>query len=334
MQDGVQSHQADAWDRFLQASRPDIGFKQSSWWAEFLAADGWGHFGVILKEAGVILGGARVLTYSFEPRTRFYYVPDGPVLPEGEADAEPVLQAVFEYVERKRREDPLVVSHLQLEPRWEKRPALTRGWREARTWFEPRSTLCVDLNLSEPALLAQMKPKGRYNIGVARRQGVTVVEDASVRGVDDFLAIYTETFARHGLDPKSSRHFHDLGGLLFGSDRGSLLFAEYRGARLATAWMVYFGNRATYLYGGSRLQHRNVMAPYLLHFESMRRAKARGHEWYDFYGIAPENEPDHRWAKFSAFKRKFGGQELRFVPSLDYIYDVDAYEAYRRWRRS
>jgi lipid II:glycine glycyltransferase (peptidoglycan interpeptide bridge formation enzyme) len=74
------------------------------------------------------------------------------------------------------------------------------------------------------------------------------------------------------------------------------------------------------------------MAPYLLHFEAMRRAKARGHRWYDFYGIAPHSQADHRWANISMFKRKFGGVELSFVPALDYIYNPASYEDYRRSR--
>jgi lipid II:glycine glycyltransferase (peptidoglycan interpeptide bridge formation enzyme) len=72
------------------------------------------------------------------------------------------------------------------------------------------------------------------------------------------------------------------------------------------------------------------MAPYLLHFEAIRAAKARGHKWYDFYGIAPKDKPDDRWAGFSVFKRKFGGVELNFVPALDHVYDPDGYEQFRK----
>ena len=70
------------------------------------------------------------------------------------------------------------------------------------------------------------------------------------------------------------------------------------------------------------------MAPYLLHFEIMRRAKSMGYEWYDLWGIAPENEPDHPWQNISVFKRKFGGRELNLVPTLDYVYDPVAYNRY------
>jgi lipid II:glycine glycyltransferase (peptidoglycan interpeptide bridge formation enzyme) len=81
--------------------------------------------------------------------------------------------------------------------------------------------------------------------------------------------------------------------LLSSLHQESVFFAEYQGLRLAAAVVEYFGRRATYFFGGSLDSHRHVMAPYLLHFEIMRRAKAMGREWYDLWGVAPENEPAH-----------------------------------------
>ena len=112
-----------------------------------------------------------------------------------------------------------------------------------------------------------------------------------------------------------------------------MFFAEYQGLRLAVAVVVYFGRRATYFFGGSLESHRHVMAPCLLHFEIMRRARALGHEWYDLWGVAPANEPDHPWRDISTFKRKFGGVEVNLVPTLDYVYDPLAYDAYLRHNR-
>jgi lipid II:glycine glycyltransferase (peptidoglycan interpeptide bridge formation enzyme) len=329
-QDAEGLRPVDAWDQFLQSSRPDVGFMQTSWWANIKAASGWNHFDVIIKDIQGILGGARVYTRSFTPGACYYYVPDGPVLPAGKAAAEQVFQEIIAEIDEKRKQDPDVVSHLRLETRWAHRPGFVRGCREARSWREPRNTLYMDLRLSESALLAQMKPKGRYNIGVARRHGVSVVEDLSPEGLADFWAIDDETVIRHGLDGMSARYYREMMKTLIAVDGVSIFFAKYQGAILAGALVIYFGDRATYYIGGSRLSHRRVMAPYLLHFEAMLKAKARGHRWYDFYGIAPQDKPNDPWANFSAFKRKFGGCEMNFVPALDFIYDPDAYQNYRR----
>lgn len=321
---------AEAWDTFLRTSRPDIGFMQSTWWAELMADHGWGHFGAVFRDNGEIIGGARVLRRSFGTDQCYYYIPEGPVLPADEAEAAELFEATLTYIDKKRRDDPARVSHLRLEPRWSERPPFVRDCREAGSWQEPRQTLHIDLALSEAELLAQMKPKGRYNIRVAQKNGVAVVEDKSERGADDFLDIYGETMDRHDLRGKRTDYLLDLMDELLPDDRGSLFFAEHQGARLATALIVYFGDRATYFFGGSRTLRRQTMAPYLLHFEAIRKAKTLGHRWYDFYGVAPPDQPNHKWAKISDFKRKFGGVDLGFVPALDFIYDDASYQSYRR----
>jgi lipid II:glycine glycyltransferase (peptidoglycan interpeptide bridge formation enzyme) len=307
---------------------------QSSWWADFRTTVGFENFGVILKHQSVIVGGATVQKFSWASESCFYYIQDGPVLPGDEAVAGEVFGAILEAVEGRRQSERQAVSHLRIEPRWQRLPSFVSGFRSLAfgdNFVEPRKTLCIDLRPSEAAILAQMKPKGRYNIGVAQRHGVSVIEDTSDQGLADFLSIYEETVARQesqGMKVKPPDYFETLVSLLSSRQCGSIFFAEYHGIRLATAVVVHFGRRATYFFGGSRARDRHIMAPYLLHFEIMRRAKATGHEWYDLWGVAPQDEPDHPWQKISTFKRKFGGVEVNFVPTLDYVYDAAAYDHY------
>lgn len=211
-------------------------------------------------------------------------------------------------------------------------PDFVRGFRSvpplADHYLEARDTRCIDLRPNESAILTQMKPKGRYNIGVARRHSVSIVEDASEQGLADFLSIYEETAIRQGMETKPPDYFEALLSFTSPGNYGSLFFAEYKEMRLATALVLYFGSRATYFYGGSRALNRQVMAPYLMHFEIMRKAKARGQEWYDLWGIAPPNQPAHPWQNFTAFKAKFGGEEVHLVPTLDLVFDAAAYNRY------
>lgn len=133
---------------------------------------------------------------------------------------------------------------------------------------------------------------------------------------------------RQGLAAKPDEYFHDLITILSNRGTGSLFFAEQDGKRIATAIVVYCGNRATYFFGGSLHDHRKVMAPYTLHFEIMRHARAIGCEWYDLWGVAPPNATNHPWERISSFKRKFGGLEVALVPTFDYVFDATAYDRY------
>jgi len=319
------ARRTSAWDEFL-ASHHAAGFKQSSWWADVMLTRGWGHFGVVLKDGDSIVGGAQVLTKQTESGATRYYVPHGPVLPRDEPDAAEAFQAVLEFIDQRRQEEDALVSHLSIEPRWEQLPDFVTGFRQRSGWDEPRNTLYIDLTAPEDAMLARMKPKGRYNIKVAKRHGVSIVEDVSPQGLQDFLRLYHATTDRHELKSSPTTYFEQLIGKFNAQGCGSIFFAELKGERIAAAVVVYFGNRATYLYGGSLASHRESMAPYLLHFSVMLKAKALSYDWYDLYGVAPASEADHEWSGFSAFKRKLGGVDVTFVPSMDYIYDSAAYE--------
>jgi len=318
-----------AWDSFLEAT-PDAGFMQSSWWADFRAVTGFEHFGAVLKSEGVILGGAMVLRLSHDSGSCFYYIQDGPVLPRNDEVAGEIFEATLAVIDEHRKADPQTVSHLRIEPRWPSRPEFVSGFQIAPNdiYVEPRRSLWIDLRPSEEEILAQMKPKGRYNIRVAQKHGVSIVEDASEQGLADFIGLYRETASRQDFEAKPPGYFRTLVQLLTSLRRGSIVFAEHQGTRLAGALVVYFGRRATYFFGGSLRTHRYLMAPYLLHFEIMRRCKAMGHEWYDLWGIAPENDPDHPWQNITSFKRKLGGVDVDLLPTLDYVDDAAAYDRY------
>jgi len=319
------------WDRFVESVR-DTTFMQSSWWAEFRTLAGYSHFGAVLRSGGEIVGGALVQRFSYTDSGCFYYIPAGPILPHDETLASDVFKAVLEAIEDQRQAETQVVSHLRIEPLWPVLPSFVTGFQPRPVlgdpFMEPRDTLWIDLRATDDAILAQMKPKGRYNVRVAVRHGVTVVEDNSERGLADFQAIYGDTAERQNFGAKPADYFEELTGMLSSLGRGSLFFAEYNGVRVATALVVGFGQVATYFYGGSLPAFRHVMAPYLLHFEIMRRSREQGREWYDLWGIAPANVSPHPFEGITEFKGKFGGREIRFVPTLDYVFDPAAYGDY------
>ncbi|MFG0260906.1 MAG: hypothetical protein ACF788_00740, partial [Novipirellula sp. JB048] len=160
----------DVWDHFLQTSRPDIGYKQFSWWAELLASRNWGHFVVLVHDrAGELVGGARVYIRYFAEGRCYYHIPEGPVLPAEPKAAAQVFAALMEQIDAHRKADPCRVSHLRVEPRWLTQPAFMSSFRPTKRCNEPRDTLCIDLRLDPDEILRQMKPKGRYNVRLAAR---------------------------------------------------------------------------------------------------------------------------------------------------------------------
>jgi peptidoglycan pentaglycine glycine transferase (the first glycine) len=315
------------WDQFA-AAHPHGGFMQSSSWIRCRAQDGYGHIAIMLRDADRgLVGGAVVGRWAYGDNQAFHYIQEGPLLPDEPELAEAVMSAVLARLEQHRRDDTAVVSHLRIEPRRAGWPHFAAAgfeppWRDDR-FREPRHTRCVDLRATEGERLLAMKSKGRYNVGVARRHAVVVVEDNTDRGLDEFLAIRDHTARRQDLKRRSRRYFADMRSeFALGAH---FFFAERAGRRLACALVVRFGERATYLYGGSLDEQREVMAPYLLHHEIMNRMATADCTCYDLWGTAPPGQPEHEWAGISAFKRKLGGQDVAHVPTLDRIYDRAAY---------
>ena len=75
----------------------------------------------------------------------------------------------------------------------------TRHWniRKSSTDLTVASSLVVDLDGNEKTTMSRMKPKTRYNIGLAQRKGVTV-RTVSADNLPEFHALYCQTAQRNG----------------------------------------------------------------------------------------------------------------------------------------
>ena len=51
----------------------------------------------------------------------------------------------------------------------------------------------------------------------------------------------------------------------------------------------------------------------------MRDLKESGYERFNLWGIAPPNQPQHRYAKVTTFKTGFGGEVVEYVPAHDLV---------------
>jgi lipid II:glycine glycyltransferase (peptidoglycan interpeptide bridge formation enzyme) len=188
----------------------------------------------------------------------------------------------------------------------------------------PEATRIIDLTLSEEEILAQMKPKGRYNIRVAEKNGVQISES---NDLDSFFALIEETAKRDRFRHPSKAHYHafleHLPGaflLIATSPQSSALSTAKGPIPISGLLGVIWGSQAIYYYGASSYAHRAKMAPYLLQWEAMRLCKTKGCSTYDLLGVAPPNAPrTHPWYGITEFKEKFGGSVVTYPPEQQSI---------------
>ncbi|MBF0532696.1 MAG: peptidoglycan bridge formation glycyltransferase FemA/FemB family protein, partial [Candidatus Omnitrophica bacterium] len=135
-----------------------------------------------------------------------------------------------------------------------------------------------------------------------------------------FYSLFELTGVRHRFSGESPEFFQDLIRDLSSAGMARIYLSRYRGVVTSAAIVIFYGQTATYLYGGSLPFFPQAMSSYDLHWTAMRDARAAGCRSYDFYGIAPDNQPFHPYAKFTEFKKKFGGRPVNHAGAQDIIF--------------
>lgn len=194
-----------------------------------------------------------------------------------------------------------------------------RGWEYSSDQIQFRNTVLIDLNPTEEELLARMKQKTRYNIRLAEKKGVAV-RVGKLEDLPMLYKMYAETSVRDGFVIRDEGYYKTVWTLFMNSNEPTCepLIAEVDGEPVAAIFVFYFAGRAYYVYGMSRETHREKMPNYLLQWEAMRRAKAKGCAVYDLWG-APEvfDESDSMWGVYR-FKEGLGGQVVRTLGAWDF----------------
>lgn len=191
---------------------------------------------------------------------------------------------------------------------------LHKNLKDAHAHYQPEVTLVIDLTKSEQEILAQMKQKGRYNIKIAQKNNVKIIES---KDATEFYKILKQTWERD----KFKGHLQDFYQKMIDMvDGAKLYYAEFEGEIIAGIIVTFYKDTATYYYGASSNKHRNVMAPYLLQWHAIQAAKAKGCKFYDLLGIAPEGAKNHPWQGVTEFKRKFGGEVVEYAHAKERIY--------------
>ena len=285
-----------------------------SWaWADFKELEGYQTFRYGLFENQILVGGCIFYFYPHQSQANLLAAPGGPVLPP---DARIGMQLLMNQATLIAQAIGAIA--LRVEPLFPQKPDCLAEFVRAPADLLPSETLLVDLRPNTATRLAQMKPKGRYNLRLSDRYGVEAEFTTDPQAIPWFYDLFWETVQRQQFFGEPYGFFINLCQTLFAANMAEIGLAKWRGQTLAAILVVYWGDRATYLYGGRSFDHPEVMAPYQLHWRAMARAKARGCTTYDFYGFT--RDPQHAYAKFSRFKSQFGGVPVTTIGAHDYFF--------------
>ena len=341
------SETLNGWNEVIE-SLPGAHVLQSWQWGQFKAMYGWRPLPQLWRDpSGKVQAAAMVLERTIRltpigPNLNVLYVPRGPLLNwEDSAQRDLVLDGLQALAKKEKaifiKIDPevllgngipgsteetslpsgkLVAAELQ-----------SRGWRFSPDQIQFRNTVMLDLSGTEEDWLARMKQKTRYNIRLAEKKGMTI-RNGTVSDLPAVYRMYAETSVRDGFVIRPETYYTRVWKYFMDAGLAEVLLAEVEGEMVAGLILFFTGQRAWYLYGMSRLAHRDKMPNYLLQWQAMRRARALGCLHYDLWG-APDtfDETDSMWGVFR-FKEGLGGQVVRFIGAWDYTPRPWIYRAY------
>jgi len=308
--------------------RGGSSFLQSKFWGRFEQAFGWTPVYLRVENAAGATGSSDLLLLHRRVARSLCmaYVPHGPsemsfgadpgVLPVITGKMRPWLPPETAFVRydlawRAFVPDGTDPDTSQSSPEIFAESSTARGARKAVSDTQPPDTVIVGLEGSEEELLSRMKSKTRYNVRLALRKGVRVSR-AGRDQLPAWYAVYEETARRDRIALHSFDYYvklWDIAAENVGDGvKLDLLMAHYNEELLGGIITATYANTATYLYGASTNRQRNLMAPYALQWEAMKRARAAGCGSYDLFGIPPTDNPNHPMHGLYRFKTGFGGR--------------------------
>lgn len=305
------------------------GFVGAEAHSQFLQSWQWGEFqkkvsGVIWRigviEDGELLASVKLVKKQLPMGRSYFYAGRGPIFKAG-VWREAAGDLLFSEINKLAQEESIMF--LRFDPTFSladfKYPIVKT------IDVQPSKTMILDLSLSEADILKNLSQKTRYNIKLAEKKGVKVVT-VDLNRFEEFWQLLSSTSDRDEFNLHGRSYYKEMLGL--DSNFLKLFFAEFNGQPIATALVVFFGDTATYLHGGSANENRQVMAPYALQWQTIKLAKQAGYKYYDFYGI-----DEIKWPGITKFKNGFGGLEVNYPGTFDLIYDQGWYSIYKMVRK-
>lgn len=300
-----------------------------SWpWGEILKAEGREVFRLgVLKAASAQSEGRREIlaaaTFIKQPLGGgyfYWYAPRGPIISRTSGvsvqEIEDFLFSAIKQIDKKG-------LFLRLEPAL--KPVGEKFLLQKTVDLQPAKTLLLDLSLNEEKLLLAMGQKTRYNIRLAEKKGVNIRVGAAA-DFSELWRLLNLTGARDDFRIHDAAHYQKM--LAAPAEFIKLFLAEYEGKVIAAGLFCFWGETATYLHGASDNEFRGVMAPYLLQWAVIKKARAAGLRHYDFYGI-----DEKKWPGVTRFKLGFGGQKREYPGTYDLVFRPAAYNIYNLIRK-
>ncbi len=292
------------WNSFVQTNGADGGLLQSWEWGDFQKALENKIFRIgAINGDGKLQAAALIVNYELPFENNYFYCPRGPVIDSLKVND---LNSLFVEIKKIAKEEKSFL--FKVDPPWalgNEKMIIGAGLRKGDYEIQPKCSLVINIDKTEEELLSLMKPKTRYNIGLAQRKGVKIKISDDILDVESFWQLVKQTAGRDGFQPHSKEHYKKMFDIFSQQKIIRFFSAEYDNKIIAMNMVSFFGGVCTYLHGASANMYRDTMAPYLLQWHAILEAKKIGFKFYDFGGVNGNSFFNERWKGITRFKTGF-----------------------------
>lgn len=296
----------ERWNNWLA----DAGgsFLQGWQWGEILKSEGKEVERLAFSEGDKVIAQAQIIFAKLPLGWSYAFCPGGPVVVGGSD----IWETFLVYLKNRG------CIFLRCEPAVEVHSAKFSTKKTIEV--TPAATIVIDITRSPEELMSAMHPKTRYNIRLAEKKGVRVVEQKDF-GI--FWSLMGQTAKRDGFRLHEKKHYERV----IGSPDTRQFIAYLDNKPIAAAIAMGFGRTYTYIFGASDYEQRDLMAPYLVQWEMIKLARQLGFSRYDMFGISSG------YPGVSRFKLGFGGRAVERPGTFDLIISPRNYKIYQLLRK-
>lgn len=256
-------------------------------------------------------------------RARYMEVPGGPLINwQNQAEIDEAKAAMIKTAKKYRC--AFIRFRPQLLDTQKNQQILAKiGARQSPMHLAAEHTVIIDLTKSQEDLLANMRRQTRYEVRRAKKLGITVESNNTKELFEEFHQVQSNTAARQHFVPPNLKTLlaeHEAFG-----DNARIYVArtqaqdDVKSQPIAYGLILIDGDEAEYYEAASTELNRKLPGAYALQWQVMQDLKKQGIKKYNLWGIAPPNQPEHRYAGVTTFKTGFGGEIVTFVPAHDLI---------------
>lgn len=303
------------WEKFVLSKNP-YSFLQSWGWGETNQKVGAKVFRLGFKKNGRLIGVCLLLKENAR-RGPHLLVPGGPVIDWSDRGLVALFVKTIKNIAIQEKAWFVRVRPELRDSKDIRDLFMQLGFVSSPMHLHAENTWILDISKSEDELLSDMRKTTRYLIkkSLGLNLNLEMSEDSKFASV--LYRLQAETAKRHKFVGFSKKLFESEIESFAKDGNASVFVCKKDNLVLAAAVIIFYGNTAYYHFSGSTSKFYEIPFSYFLQWQIIKEAKRRGVEYYNFWGIAPNNDPKHRFAGVTLFKTGFGGERIDWLHAQD-----------------